>query len=202
MATTNCLTCSISNTAFSKVLVFLVSRFIFQGIESVGPVSFPLLSKFPSFVIVTIPRVSFCGGTIITEDVILTAAHCLFDYKSSKWVKPRNLQMIKSDFTRVDWWRNSRILYCKRYIHHYNFDIYAKSPSPYDLALVKLREKSNLRRPWTGALKVCPDSATFNEGVFIGMGYSRSDEPGLGVNKKTKIIIFPGRKISLLLLLH
>ena len=153
-----------------KPVIILILLLKLQNVTCVAAFIQLVPQKYPFFVIVTIPEVSFCGGTLLTENAVLTAAHCLFNEHLNEWTDSEILDIVKSDFTRTDWRLQTEWYTCEGYKYHPYFDPYTKYASPYDLAVVKLNEEIDLSNPANGVLPVCSDSRYYNEGLFIGMG--------------------------------
>ena len=97
----------------------------------------PAAEQYPFFV--TVYRENqLRGGTISIEDVVVTAAHCLYDSHKHRWAYSKEIEILHGDYTRANEWILT-IYPCVDYKPHHEFESvkYGRRNS-YDVAVVKL----------------------------------------------------------------
>lgn len=118
----------------------------------------------------------FCTGALIADDLVLTAAHCLFDKETGARVDPDTIEFLVG-------WRNGRALAyrgVKLAIAHPEY-VYGGDTGidrvTFDLALIKLDRPVQLQRVQPFALDVEP--ATGDEVGIVSYAQDRAEMPSL-----------------------
>ena len=88
-----------------------------------------------------------CGGTILTENVVVTAAHCLYNFNLGRWADLEDINVLVSDFTEPSW-RSRATNYGVEWLKSYN-----SRGTKNDIALLKITEEFDMR--YNKALPIC-----------------------------------------------
>ena len=130
--------------------------------------------QYPFFVSVYTEN-QLCGGTIVFDDIVVTAAHCLYDSHEQRWVYPHKIEIFHGDFTNVNDW-NLTIYPCVDYITHFKFKpISHGCKSPYNVAVIKPGRTIEYYERQKIGLKLCFKSKNSHNGRFrfgtaVGLG--------------------------------
>ena len=155
-----------------KVTIALLCSHVGWGIIGGQPAP-----NYPIFAVVKIGGYT-CGGSIVKLDAVLTAAHCLYFDKESRWASPIEVRVLQGDFSRPNNW-TVRYYSREKIIVHYKYDAASnRVRQPYDVALIKLGDQ--VRAPISSQPKVIPlcsyDGHTREKSLFgkvIGLGPTR-----------------------------
>ena len=110
-----------------------------------------------------------CGGVIVDSDVVVIAARCMYDLQEVRWASTTNISVVKANFADPDWSTTSRQYPCESFTVHPKFNQFSrKIVTPYDIALVKLREGIDLSKTGNGKIRICPTSGNYSDGVIMG----------------------------------
>ena len=84
------------------------------------------------------------GGTIVFDDIVVTAAHRPYDSHEQRWVYPEEIEIFHGDFIKVND-GNLAIYPCVDYITHFKFKpISHGCKSPYNVAVTNLEKNLNI----------------------------------------------------------
>ncbi|KAM7343127.1 trypsin-like [Cochliomyia hominivorax] len=101
----------------------------------------------------------FCGGSIISEDIVVTAAHCMQEYKASQF---------KVRLGSTEYNKGGKLVAVKAFKNH---ELFNPDTMVYDVAVIKLatpvRESSKIR--YIKLAKETPPTGT--SAVVTGWGY-------------------------------
>ena len=110
---------------------------------------------------------SSCGGTILAENVVVTAAHCLYHSDLGRWATPTEILVMVSDFTDPSWKSKTTNYRVQESVTHYKFN----TDCPYrkhDIALLVVEGNFNMNID--KALPICAGNENSREAMAIGMG--------------------------------
>ena len=111
-------------------------------------------------------RGSACGGTIVTENGVVTAAHCLYHSNLDRWASLSEIFVIVSDFTENSW-KSQATKYRVEggtYSPSYN----PRDPGSHnDIALLKIKGQFDMR--YNKVLPICGNKR-YRKALAIGLG--------------------------------
>ena len=112
---------------------------------------------------------------VIAADVVLTAAHCLYNRKKNRWAHEDEIYVFKAIFTDPTWFRSKERGVCQQYFTHDLYDpIRYRGVGPYDIAVIKLQRNFNSLRFEISVLELChfldDYKEKYNYGVVMGLG--------------------------------
>lgn len=118
----------------------------------------------------------FCTGALIADDIVLTAAHCLFDKETGARMDPSTIEFLAG-------WRNGRASAYRRVaqaVSHPDYVFDGRDSTDgvrYDLALLKLDKP--IRLPSIHPFATTDKLATGDEVGVISYAQDRSEAPSL-----------------------
>ncbi|XP_070489969.1 uncharacterized protein [Chironomus tepperi] len=136
----------------------------------------------------------FCGGTIISDQTVLTAAHCIFDKSYSRPLLPRDITVLVGVHNLNDNLETERVLKAvQTIVLHPDWNPKTESFDA-DIAVFVLGEKIIFTKYIQPICLIDPSSfiTTINSGVVVG--YGKSEDPTKVHENIPKILTFPLHK--------
>ena len=141
------------------------SFLVFQVMGIIGGDYAPDL---PFFVLVLRGR-NRCGGSIVSIDAVLTAANCLFDEQERRWAFSYELSVFQGNFSTPHRWKGTSFAVERFSTHRQYQPNFNHFPAPFDIALIKLRERFQVTSYKASVLQICHETK-YLYGRFIGLG--------------------------------
>ena len=152
----------------SQNYLFYPLQLILQSLVSVaGIIGGHSVLDYPFFVKVEL-RGIFSGGTLVSDNTVLTAANCLFHKDKNRWADPHEVMVSKN----IDQMTQQYKCECFRPHELYRPGL-NNGRGPFDIAVIKLRNYIEFSDPGDDFLEICPDDIQHREGLTglaIGMG--------------------------------
>ncbi|XP_069986472.1 venom serine protease isoform X2 [Penaeus vannamei] len=114
------------------------------------------LHEFPWVVLLLLPENRFCGGVLINELYVLTAAHCIRPPALPTNTLPE-VVVGEHDRTRADETASTRTLSVSRVINHESYNESITSEN--DIGLVQLSSALDFAATWPDVAPACPPDA-------------------------------------------
>ena len=119
-----------------------------------------------------------CGGTLLTSDVVLTAAHCIYHHAQNRWPSPIDIYVLYGNFFTPNGWV-LKYHSCKNYEVHKEYDpTKYRGTGPYDIGLVKLEQKIAMRYGGSKTyMKSCipQQNRKYTPGTVVGLGLTNQN---------------------------
>ncbi|MEZ5867427.1 MAG: trypsin-like serine protease [Defluviimonas denitrificans] len=118
----------------------------------------------------------FCTGTLIAPDIVLTAAHCIFDQET-------RAQIPAEEFEFLAGWRNGRAAAyrgVRRAVAHPNYVFEGRDQIdrvPYDIAFLELDHP--IRLPSIRPFETGPDTVTGDSVGIVSYALDRAEAPSI-----------------------
>ena len=181
-------------TLVLTIFAFVFLNFSFHQIICLGIIGGFPSTHHPFFVKVELNGSgSFCGGTLVASNMVLTSARCLVYKNTPRWAHPSEIQVTKNNNLYGQNLANRFPV--EKYAFHNAYNPVANNGrNPFDIAMIQLKECLDLKDARNQVLLPCPDTAEFNEGLALGLGLTSTDSDLAAGTKLTFFSHFLERK--------
>ena len=113
-----------------------------------------------------------CGGILLRSNVVITAAHCIYQWELRRFARPREIRVVDGDLTSPGH-KITEYYYCWEIKVHPNYEhnLYGGF-GPWDIDLLRLQREPGQKNVST--LRICSlnfdDAEKYRYGTVIGMG--------------------------------
>ena len=187
-------------TLFATIFALVFLIFSYHQVICLGIIGGSPSTHRPFFVKVELNgSSSFCGGTLVAPNKVVTSARCLAYRDTPRWAYPSEIQVTKNNnLFKLNLVNRFSV---EKYVFHHAYDpVSNNGRNPFDIAIIQLGECLDMTDGRNQILSLCPDTTEFKEGLALGLGLISTDPDVAAGMKLTFFPLFEKKKMAALVI--